>query len=79
MRAAPLKVSVVDDESPIRRLLRIGLSTQGYKILDAPSGRIAVEYLAQMPDLITLDLNLPDIQGLELLKLIRTRIERILS
>jgi two-component system KDP operon response regulator KdpE len=77
MRAAPLKVLVIDDESPIRRLLRIGLSTQGYKILDAPSGRIAIEYLAEMPDLITLDLNLPDIQGLELLKLIRTRIERI--
>jgi two-component system KDP operon response regulator KdpE len=77
MSAAPLKILVIDDESPIRRLLRIGLSAQGYRILDAPSGRVAIEYLAQMPDLITLDLNLPDIQGLELLKLIRTRIEHI--
>lgn len=77
MSAAPLKILVIDDEYSIRRLLRNGLSTEGYKILDAPSGKVAIEYLAQKPDLITLDLNLPDIQGLELLKLIRTRIESV--
>ncbi len=36
MSAAPVKVLVIDDEPPIRKLLRMGLSTQGYEILEAP-------------------------------------------
>jgi len=71
MSAAPLKVLVVDDEPPIRKLLRMGLSTQGYEILDAPNGRVALELVAQKPDLIILDLGLPDIDGLELLRQLR--------
>ena len=71
MSAAPLKVLVVDDEPPIRKLLRLGLSTQGYDILDAPSGKVALELIAQKPDLIILDLGLPDIDGLELLRRMR--------
>ena len=77
MSAAPLKVLVVDDEPPIRKLLRLGLSTQGYDILDAPSGKVALELIAQKPDLIILDLGLPDIDGLELLRVIRGRNERV--
>jgi two-component system, OmpR family, KDP operon response regulator KdpE len=77
MSAAPLKVLVVDDEPPIRKLLRMGLSTQGYDILDAPSGRVALELIAQTPDLIILDLGLPDIDGLELLRQIRQRNEGV--
>jgi len=71
MSAAPLKVLVVDDEPPIRKLLRMGLSTQGYDILDAPSGKAALELIGQKPDLIILDLGLPDIDGLELLRQMR--------
>jgi two-component system KDP operon response regulator KdpE len=71
MTAPPLKVLVVDDEPPIRKLLRMGLSTQGYEILEAPSGKVALELLAQGPDLIVLDLGLPDMQGLALLPMIR--------
>ena len=63
MSAAPIKVLVVDDEPPIRKLLRMGLTTQGYEILEAPNGKIALELLAQDPALIILDLGLPDIQG----------------
>ena len=77
MSAAPLRVLVVDDESPIRKLLRMGLSTQGYDILDAPNGKAAIELAAQKPDLIILDLGLPDIQGLELLRLLRSQDERV--
>ena len=51
MSAAPLKVLVIDDEPPIRKLLRMGLSTQGYEILEAPNGKTALELLAQNPDL----------------------------
>ena len=73
MSAAPIKVLVIDDEPPIRKLLRMGLTTQGYEILEAPNGKIALELLAQDPALIILDLGLPDIQGHELLRLIRGR------
>ena len=73
MSAAPLKILVVDDEPPIRKLLRMGLSTQGYEILDAPNGKTALELLESKPDLVILDLGLPDIQGHELLRTIRAR------
>ena len=73
MSAAPIKVLVIDDEPPIRKLLRMGLSTQGYEILEASNGRNALELLAQDPALIILDLGLPDIQGHELLRMIRGR------
>jgi two-component system KDP operon response regulator KdpE len=75
MSAAPLKVLVVDDEPPIRKLLRMGLSTQGYEILEAPNGKTSLELLAQKPDIVILDLGLPDMQGLELLRMMRARNE----
>jgi len=77
MSAAPIKVLVVDDEPPIRKLLHMGLSTQGYEILDAPNGKTALKLLAQSPDLVLLDLGLPDIPGLELLQMIRQRNQKI--
>jgi two-component system KDP operon response regulator KdpE len=73
MSASPIKVLVIDDEPPIRKLLRMGLSTQGYEILDAPNGKTGLELLAEEPALIILDLGLPDIQGLDLLRMIRGR------
>ena len=69
--SAPVKILVVDDEPPIRKLLRTGLSAQGYEVLDAPNGKAALELLAKKPDLVILDLGLPDIDGLELLRRIR--------
>ncbi len=77
MSAAPLKVLVVDDEPPIRKLLRMGLGTQGYEILEAPNGKTALDLMAGDPDLIILDLGLPDIQGHELLRMLRARNERV--
>jgi two-component system KDP operon response regulator KdpE len=77
MSAAPPKVLVIDDEPPIRKLLRMGLSTQGYEILEAPNGKTSLELLAQKPDLVILDLGLPDMQGLELLRMIRARNESV--
>ena len=47
MTAAPVRILVVDDEPPIRKLLRMGLTTQGYDILDAPNGKTALELLGQ--------------------------------
>jgi two-component system, OmpR family, KDP operon response regulator KdpE len=73
MNAAPAKVLVIDDERPIRKLLRMGMSTQGYDILEAPDGKTALELLALEPDMVILDLGLPDVKGLDLLKTIRAR------
>jgi two-component system KDP operon response regulator KdpE len=73
MTAAPIKVLIIDDEPPIRKLLRMGLGTQGYDVLEAANGKIALELLAQDPALIILDLGLPDIQGHDLLRMIRGR------
>jgi two-component system KDP operon response regulator KdpE len=73
MSAAPLKILVIDDEPPIRKLLRMGLATQSYAVLEAPNGKTALQLLEQKPDLIILDLGLPDMQGLDLLRTIRAR------
>jgi two-component system KDP operon response regulator KdpE len=74
MSAAPLRVLVIDDEPPIRKLLRVGLSAHGYQIMEASSGKMALELLGeQPPDLIVLDLGLPDMQGHELLRTMRAR------
>src|SRR5215467_8727733 len=77
MSSPPAKVLVIDDEPPIRKLLRMGLSAQGYHILEAPNGRTALDLLEQKPDLIILDLGLPDMQGLDLLRMVRARNEGI--
>jgi two-component system KDP operon response regulator KdpE len=77
MSAAPLKILVVDDEPPIRKLLRMGLTSQGYQVLEAPNGRTALELLAKKPDLVILDLGLPDIDGLDLLRTLRHRQESL--
>ena len=50
MSAAPAKILVIDDEPPIRKLLRMGLASQGYEVLEAPNGKTALELLAKKPD-----------------------------
>jgi two-component system KDP operon response regulator KdpE len=75
--ATPLRVLVIDDEPPIRKLLRMGLGTQGYEVLEAPNGKAGLDLLGQEPGLVILDLGLPDMQGLDLLRRIRERDERV--
>jgi two-component system, OmpR family, KDP operon response regulator KdpE len=77
MNTNAIKVLVIDDEPPIRKLLRMGLSTQGYDIIEAPSGKVGLEKLTEEPALIILDLGLPDIQGHDLLRMIRGRNENV--
>lgn len=77
MNVPAIKVLVIDDEPPIRKLLRMGLTTQGYDILEASNGKLALEKLAEEPALIILDLGLPDIQGHDLLRMIRARNEGV--
>ncbi|RCW81495.1 response regulator transcription factor [Phyllobacterium bourgognense] len=69
MTNSSVKILVVDDEPPIRKLLRLGLSTQGYSVVEATNATAAIEQIALMqPDLIVLDLGLPDLSGYELLR-----------
>jgi two-component system, OmpR family, KDP operon response regulator KdpE len=63
-----VKILVVDDEPPIRKLLDVGLSSQGFSVQGAPNAKAAMEMaLSDTPDLVLLDLGLPDIPGHELL------------
>jgi len=71
------KILVVDDEPPIRKLLRMGLGSQGYDVLEASDGKSALELLAKKPALVILDLGLPDIDGHDLLRRIRHRQEAL--
>ena len=77
MNAPALRVLVIDDEPPIRKLLRMGLGTQGYRVIEATDGQSALDHMREKPDLVILDLGLPDMQGLELLRTMRTRDERV--
>jgi two-component system KDP operon response regulator KdpE len=75
--STPLKVLVVDDEPPIRKLLRMGLGSQGYEVMEAANGKVALELLEQGPGLVILDLGLPDIDGLDVLQTMRSRNESV--
>ncbi|MBX9932611.1 MAG: response regulator transcription factor [Methylobacterium sp.] len=67
-----LTILAIDDEPPIRKLLRMGLTTQGYAVLDAPNGKTALDILARdKVHLAILDLGLPDMRGHDLLRRIR--------
>ncbi|MGA2246702.1 MAG: response regulator [Verrucomicrobiota bacterium] len=69
---APTAALVIDDEPQIRRLLRVTLEANGYTVLDAATGQEGIVQAAQgRPEIILLDLGLPDVDGLEVLKRIR--------
>jgi two-component system KDP operon response regulator KdpE len=63
---------VVDDEPPIRRLLRTSLGAQGYRVLEAATGHDALGLLARETlEVVLLDLGLPDLDGLEVIRNLR--------
>lgn len=65
-------VLVVDDEQAIRRFLRVALESQEYTVLEATSGQDALSHATtSKPDMIILDLGLPDIDGVEIVRLLR--------
>jgi two-component system KDP operon response regulator KdpE len=70
-QANPLAL-VIDDEPQIRRLLRITLEANGYRVCDAATGEDGIVQAAQSrPDVILLDLGLPDLDGFTVLKRLR--------
>ena len=67
-----MRIVVVDDERAIRRFLRASLSTHGYTIFEAASGAEALAVIAeQRPDVVFLDLGLPDADGIEIIHRLR--------
>ncbi|MBZ9920008.1 MULTISPECIES: response regulator transcription factor [unclassified Mesorhizobium] len=69
MTNSNVRILVVDDEPPIRKLLRVGLASQGYAVSEAPNAKAAIELMVQeKPDLVLLDLGLPGMSGHELLR-----------
>jgi len=67
-----LRVLVVDDEKAIRRYLRVALSAQGISVMEASSGEEALRAVAvDHPDVVILDLGLPDMEGTEVTRRVR--------
>ncbi|MBY7808569.1 response regulator [Vibrio fluvialis] len=67
-----MQILVIDDEPQIRRMLRIALSSEGYTIHEAENGESGLAAaVRQQPDLIILDLGLPDMEGHDVLKELR--------
>ncbi|MEQ1620092.1 MAG: response regulator [Methylococcales bacterium] len=65
-------VIVIEDDPPIRRFLRTSLSTQGFTVFEADSGKQGIiEAGIRKPDLVILDLGLPDMDGVDVIKAIR--------
>mgnify|MGYP000481977749 FL=1 len=64
-------IMVVDDETEILDMLKRYFSLEGYHVITATGGKEALQKLAKQPDLILLDINMPDMDGLSLCKSIR--------
>jgi two-component system KDP operon response regulator KdpE len=72
MNELKVPILVVDDEPSLRRLLRTSLSPQGYSVLEAATARGAIESLSRdSPEVVLLDLGLPDMDGLEVIRRVR--------
>ena len=72
MTTHPVRILVIDDEPAIRRLLKTSLSAEGYEVEEAATGEAGwMQFGKAKPDLVLLDLGLPDIDGREVLKRIR--------
>ena len=68
----PLRVLVIDDEHGMRRFLRASLSAQGYEAFEAASGREGIQAVTvSRPDVVILDLGLPDLDGIDVTRSLR--------
>jgi DNA-binding response OmpR family regulator len=74
LEAASMTVLLVEDEEPLRKVLRDLLDRQGYKVLEAANGVEALDQIDRgAPDVVLLDLNIPQLDGFGVLKHVRAR------
>ena len=72
MTANPTRVLVIDDEPAIRRLMKTGLTAENYEVIEAATGEEGwTIFCRAKPDIVLLDLGLPDIEGKEVIRRIR--------
>ena len=62
------KILIVDDENKIRELIKLNLELAGYNCIEAVDGDEAVKKIEENPDLVLLDIMLPGMDGMEILK-----------
>ena len=73
MLLTPLRVLVVDDDAGIRQLIAVNLELEGFLVTTAVDGQEGVDQAkAQLPDVITLDVMMPTLDGWEVTRLLRT-------
>src|SRR3990172_6755897 len=73
-----MKILIVDDDQNILRLYKEELEEEGYSIVTASNGQEAIErFEAEDPDLVTLDILLPDIDGIKLLRQMKEKKPRL--
>lgn len=67
-----IKILLVDDEDDILEFLSYNLEAEGYKVIQASNGIEAIEKLVENPDLVLLDVNMPEMNGFEVCKQLRS-------
>lgn len=73
MKNPGIKILIIDDEVQIRRFIRVSLEANNYEVIEASSGQVGIDLSTiEKPNLILLDLGLPDMDGLDVLKIIRS-------
>jgi two-component system KDP operon response regulator KdpE len=72
MSEAKAQVLLIEDEAPMRRFIRLALAAHGYRIIEAETGHEGLQQAAaHMPDIVLLDLGLPDMDGLDFTRSLR--------
>ena len=70
--ATPTRILIIEDDRPIRRFLEAALTNDGYEVVEAETGRMGLTHmLARVPDLVVLDLGLPDMDGMGIIARVR--------
>jgi len=72
MADSRLRILTIDDEDLLRESLAVYLENKGFDVLEAPNGRLGLEcFIAERPDLVLVDLRMPEMDGLEVLARLR--------
>jgi two-component system, OmpR family, KDP operon response regulator KdpE len=72
LQTDPPRILVIEDEAAIRRFLRAALANEGYEVAEAVTGRLGMSMLlGHLPDVVVLDLGLPDMDGMDIINRVR--------